>query len=293
MNFHIRPPRKALSLTGISSDSVAKLTLYHPHYKEISGIRKCDPFLRPLSQLSLLPFDLPDYIGKFAFYHPHYKEKPGMTKSHDPFILRPSPKLSSPGTFSDCVGKFSIYHLHYKEKLDISNLTRNFACNAELGLVTKKGELPKTFLYLLLGAFQLPSLIISLTLSKMRPPIFDHLAMSKCVPMSKWQFSSILASFSSLADYSSIELTSEASINFSSATQIATQIVEISPNNIALPNKQFQWQISNKSRGLRYFKLGQDILSVLAVKFYTMMAHKFDIKKQHRGRYQIVQKKSN
>ncbi|MCJ1346240.1 hypothetical protein MMC31_004455, partial [Peltigera leucophlebia] len=54
-------------------------------------------------------------------------------------------------------------------------------------------------------------------------------------------------------------------LEITDAAQIATQIVEISPDNIALPNKRFQWQISNKSRGLRYFKLGQDILSVLAV----------------------------
>ena len=162
MNFHIRPPLKTLSLTGISSDSVVKLTSYHPHYKEIPGMRKCAPFLRPFSQLSSLPVDLPDYVGKFASYRPHYKEKLGMTESaYHPFLLRPPPNLtdsahdssllrspqkllSLPGVSSDCIvevmkplhdvpkastNQFATYNPHYKDKL-VSNPTRTFICAA-------------------------------------------------------------------------------------------------------------------------------------------------------------------
>ena len=35
----------------------------------------------------------------------------------------------------------------------------------------------------------------------------------------------------------------------------AAQIVEFSPNDQILSNKQLQWQITNKSRGLCYVKL--------------------------------------
>ena len=43
----------------------------------------------------------------------------------------------------------------------------------------------------------------------------------------------------------------------------AAQTVKFSPDDIALLNKQLQWQISNKSRGLRYIKLDQDTLQLV------------------------------
>ena len=70
-----------------------------------------------------------------------------------------------------------------------------------------------------------------------------------------------------------------------------TLIVEFLQDNVALLDKRLQWQINNKSKGLHYVKLGQDILHILAVELYAM-AYKFDIKKRHWGRYQIMQKKS-
>ena len=49
----------------------------------------------------------------------------------------------------------------------------------------------------------------------------------------------MLASFPLLTDYFLIKLISEVSFNLSCAVQTATQIIEILPDNIALPNKQF------------------------------------------------------
>ena len=43
----------------------------------------------------------------------------------------------------------------------------------------------------------------------------------------------------------------------------AAQTVEFLPDDIALLNKQLQWQITNKSRGLRYVKLDQDTLQLV------------------------------
>ena len=43
----------------------------------------------------------------------------------------------------------------------------------------------------------------------------------------------------------------------------AAQTVEFLPDNIAMLNKRLQWQITNKSRGLRYIKLDQDTLQLI------------------------------
>ena len=51
----------------------------------------------------------------------------------------------------------------------------------------------------------------------------------------------------------------EASFNLSRAAQT----VKFLPDNIAILNKRLQWQITNKSRGLRYIKLDQDTLQLV------------------------------
>lgn len=161
----------------------------------------------------------------FAIYHLHYKKKLEMTKStYSPSLLRSLLKLISLlGILSDCVVKFATHHSHYKDI--VNNPTRTFACvtnypsflcgwsnllaaifaynsdacTTKPGLSMKKGEPPKTSLYLL--SHQLPSLFLSLTLSKMCPAMFKYSLMSKCSTMSKyatifkWQLSSTLASF--------------------------------------------------------------------------------------------------
>lgn len=59
--------------------------------------------------------------------------------------------------------------------------------------------------------------------------------MLRYMTMSKWQFSFLaLANFLFLADYLSVKLTSEVSSNYS----CVSQIIEILPDNIALPNKE-------------------------------------------------------
>ena len=161
-----------------------------------------------------------------------------MTESvYNPFLFQLLTKLLSlSDALSDCNVKFATYQLHYKEKI-ISNATWTFvcavnclyflcswsnlsavfflahnggACTIEPGLVIKKRKPPRTFLYLFSYFPLLPSLLFNLTLFKMGPAISEYLAISKCATMSEWQLShSALASFSSLADYSSIMLTSK------------------------------------------------------------------------------------
>ncbi len=82
----------------------------------------------------------------YAIYHPHYKEKSGMTKSaYKPSLLRPPLQLLSlPAVSSNYIVKvmkplynvqeasitrFAIYHPHYKDKL--SNQTRSFVCTVD------------------------------------------------------------------------------------------------------------------------------------------------------------------
>ena len=166
-------------------------------------------------------YDVPEAsTTSFATYHPHYKEKPGMTESaHDPFLHWPSPKLLSlPDALSDSIVKFATYHPHYKDIL-ISNPTQTFVCaasclyfgywlgslgnlstaslfardggagTAEPGLVTKKGELPRTSLHIF-HPDQPPSLLLGSTFSKNAPSDVCMLGKSKCATMCEWPFSS-------------------------------------------------------------------------------------------------------
>lgn len=160
------------------------------------------------------------------------KKNPGLQSPHTtPFFFGYRSSYHYPVFFLIALANFLFTTRITKKKLDISNLIWNFACNAESGLVIKKKKSPKTFLYLFLDAFQLSSLMISLTLSKMRPSIFEHLAMLKCTSMFAWQlsfkctlilklqFSLTMASFALLADSLSVKLTGKASSNFSCPAQ--------------------------------------------------------------------------
>ena len=222
--------------------------------------------------------------------------------------IRPPPKLVSLlDASSGCIVKvmkplygvaevgnhcFATYHPHYKDKL-VGNLSTAFlfardgeACDTKPGLVTKKGEPPRTSLHVPSDALQLLSFMLSLTLSKMRPTMFEYLAMFKCAPMSEWQSENL----------------PEASFDPSLAAQTAAQTVEFSPDDIALLNKRLRRQTTNKSRQLRHVKLDprdthmslckQVTRAVLAAKLYAM-AHGLDIEKRHWRRYQIVRTKSH
>ena len=90
---------------------------------------------------------------------------------------------------------------------------------------------------------------------------FSSTLSEMCPVMSKLQFSLALtnfpfASFSLLADYSSIKLTSEASFHLSRAAETVKFLLD----NNTLSNKRLQWQITNKSCELHYVKLDQDTL---------------------------------
>ena len=114
--------------------------------------------------------------------------------------------------------------------------------------------------------------------------------MAKYTAMSEWQFSSTLsemrpvmselqlspaltnfplASFSLLADYSSVKLTSEASFHLSRAAQT----VKFLPDDNALSNKRLQRQITNKSRGLRYVKLDRGTLLLSQIGYIICLAN--------------------
>ena len=149
---------------------------------------------------------------------------------------------------------FAIYHPNYKDKL-VGNPTWKFVsianrlyflyswsnlwaaffftydsgiCIAELDIVIKKQEPPKTSLRRS-WLFLLPSLsLLGLTLSKMRPAIFEYLAIFKYTLMSKWQSENLL------------KVTSNPFL----AAQIAAQTVKSFSDNNALSNKQLQWQIT-------------------------------------------------
>lgn len=147
--------------------------------------------------------------------------------TYDLFLLWLLPKLLSlAGASFDYIVKFAIYYLYYKNIL-VGNLTRTFVCIAnylyflyswnnlsmafffahntgaytvEPDLVTKKGESPKTRLYLIFCFFQPPS-FLSLILSEM------HLVISECLAISKQQLKLTLASFFLLAYIISGKLT--------------------------------------------------------------------------------------
>ena len=171
-----RPTPQLLSPPDTSSDSIVKV-------------------IKPLYNV------LDASINHFATYNPHYKKNSRMTESaYKTFFFWPPPKLLSlSNVLFDCIDKFAITHPNYKDKL-VDNLTQTFmcaanclcflsgwnnfstvsffaydsgACNTELGLVTKKGKSPRTFLHLFSDAFQPPSLIFSSTILEMRPAMLQ------------------------------------------------------------------------------------------------------------------------
>lgn len=132
--------------------SISLYATYHPYYKEKSGITKSayKPFLlQPFSQLLSPSVTLSNYIVQVIKLL---------------YVVQGA-----------CITRLVIYHLHYKNKL--SNPTQTLVCTisslyfgcslgslgnlstvslfghdgrvcvTKLGLVSKKGELPKTALY--------------------------------------------------------------------------------------------------------------------------------------------------
>lgn len=112
----------------------------------------------------------------WAIYYLYYKKKLKMTKSAYISLLvwLPAKLLSLPSNWSNNIVKFGTYYLHYNDKVitnPIQTLNLYFlsnfgnfltifpilasnsrAYNIELGLITKKGKLPRIFLSFFLGA---------------------------------------------------------------------------------------------------------------------------------------------
>ncbi len=176
----------------------------------------------------------------------------------------------------------------------------------------KKEEPSRTCLYLF--SHQPLFLLLCLTFSKIRPEMFKYsfiskcLAISKCATMSEWQLSSTLASISLLADYPSVKLTSKNVIKAAEHCKCLTSIqnlpkaffdlsclvqkVKFLPDNDTFSYVICLANTTNKANIYKFtMRCKQVIRNVLAAELYAM-AHGFDIKKQHWGRYQIVWAKS-
>lgn len=142
-----------------------------------------------------------------------------MIKStYNPFLFQLLTKLLSLfGVSFDCIFKFATHHPHFKDKL-VGNPIRTFVCDAnclyflcawnnlsaayfltynggtfivEPGLVTTKGEPPRTFLHLFFLPDQPLSLLFGLT-SKNAPSDVFILGKSKYATICKWPFSSAI-----------------------------------------------------------------------------------------------------
>ncbi len=110
--------------------------------------------------------------------------------------------------------------------------------------------------------------------------------------MFEWQFSSSLASFFLLADYTLIKLTIGVSLNLFLATETAKQTVEFLSDNIVLLNKQLQWQITKISYVICLANViskaniiywWPQLMCVVSTADLYMMGHGLDIEKQHWG----------
>ena len=97
---------------------------------------------------------------------------------------------------------------------------------AILSMVTKKRKLPKTSLYLLSHLFHPLFLFFSSTFLKIYPEIFKYLAILKCILMSEC----------------APMFECKVSLNLF----YTAPIVEYLPDNIALLDKQLQWQKNNQ-----------------------------------------------
>ena len=191
-DFYICLPFKQILLLGILLDYIVKVikllydvpevsvncfAAYHLYYKKNIIDSAYDPFLfRLLPKLLLLPDVLSDYAVKFATYHPHYKETI-VSNSTWTFVCT-----------TDCL--YFSYDWSNFFSYGWNNLSTAFYlahidgfCTAEPGLVTKKGELPRTFIYLSNPLQSLSLLLISM-ISKMRPAIFEYILISECTTIS-------------------------------------------------------------------------------------------------------------
>lgn len=172
---------------------IVKFTAYHLHYKEklemIESVYNLSPLWLPL-KLSLLVDASSDYIFKlmkpsysvqkvgkhwFATYYPHYQNK---------LVGNPSQTFGCTINCLYFLGNLNNFSVAFPLLAD-----NNKAYDPLPSLVAKKAELLKTLIYLLSHFLQLLSLMISLTLSKMHLPIFEYLAIFKCVLMFEWQIS--------------------------------------------------------------------------------------------------------
>ena len=269
-----------------------------------------DFYIRPpCEQISLFGAlsDVPEASTTwFATHHPHYKENPGMTESaYNPFLLRQSRKrISLLVVSSDRIVKFATYHPHYKEKFGmIEPMYNPFLLR----------QRPKLILLLRVSYDYIVKIM---KLPCCEPKAGKHL-FAVYHPYYKEEYWMTNAAYDSGLRYSSDKLRTIAFLYELKAFFVpsyAAQTVEFLSDDQTLSNKQLQWQITNKSRGLRYVKpdprdthlfsqisyviclanvinesniihwCPQLIRGVLATNFYAM-ANGFDIKKQHWERY--------
>lgn len=173
---------------------------------------------------------------------------------------------------------------------------------AKPGLVTKKGKLPRTFIYFS-NFLQSLFLLLSSMVSKMRLAIFKYILISEYMTIFNWQLSSILIVMIIKTDHKYLIFTKhlpEKTFDLSQATQIVKlsldanvftnkfqglHYVKLNPQYIYLLS-QIRFiicsvNITNKANiYLSFIKYILIMQSVLSSEFY-IIAHVFDIKKQH------------
>ena len=231
--FYIRPPLELISLLGSSSDCVVKVM------KPLYGVPKAGNHW-------------------FATYYTHHKEKLGMIEStYDPCLLYSS-------------SSFGIVGMQTDNTLILAD--NNFASTEEdairsAKIMTKDKEHltpahPPKF-----NGTQIKLDLNGIVLIKKSHiggifPVTDHAAdstSSKGITRKKLSPKEQYLAQRAKGAYIASVCQLEASFDLSRAAQT----VKFLPDDIAILNKRLQWQITNKSRRLRYIKLDQDTLQLV------------------------------
>ena len=148
------------------------------------------------------------------------------------------------------------------------------AYNAELGLVTQKGEPPRTSLYFLFHTLQPPSLLFGFDVFQNTPgnvKMYDNVQM-------KIQLDLIIKAAEDYKYFTSTQNLLEASFDFSYTAQIVKFLSDNDIINyiICLVNTIIKANI------IHWYK--QMTRGILAAELY-IIAHRFDIEKRHWEKY--------
>lgn len=231
--FYIRPSPELISLLGVSSDCVIKV-------------------MKPL-------YGVPEAGNHwFPTYHIHHKDKLGMKEStYDLCLLYSS-------------GPFGIMGMQNNDTLILAD--NDFASKEEAAIksakiMTKDQEHLTSFQPLKFNGAQIKLDSEEIVLTKESHvggilPVTNYDAdsiSSRGITRTKLSPKEQYLAQRARGAYIASVCQPEASFHLFQAAQTA----EFSPHDIAMLNKRLQWQITNKSQGLRYIKLDQDTLQLV------------------------------